>query len=83
MGDTGREHTPLALSKTQFLGNSDAKSDARNAPNTSQTLRCRKLSQNLSKLARQFPELIRLIERWPILPDNIKEAIKVLTTFLK
>jgi hypothetical protein len=78
MGDTGLEHTPLALSKTQFLRGSDAKSGARNAPNTSQTLICIKLSQNLSKLAKQFPELIHIIERWPALPQNIREAIKAL-----
>ena len=41
------------------------------------------LSQNLSELAGQFPELIHIIERWPTLPGYIKEAIKNLTQFQK
>jgi hypothetical protein len=41
------------------------------------------LSQNLSELAGQFTELIHIIERWPALPKNIKEAIKTLTLFEK
>ena len=39
------------------------------------------LLENLSELAGQFPELINIIERWPTLLNNIKEAIKALTQF--
>jgi hypothetical protein len=39
------------------------------------------LLQILSEFAGQFPELIHLIERWPTLFDNIKEAIKALIQF--
>jgi hypothetical protein len=81
MGDTGLEHPPLALSKTQFLDKGGAKSDARNAPNAPQILHYPELSQKLSELAGQFPELIHIIEKWSALPKNIKEAIKALTQF--
>jgi hypothetical protein len=81
LGRVGVEHSQLAQSKTANSTEGGAKSDARNAPNAPQILQYPDLSQNVSELAGQFPELIHIFEKWPALPNNIKEAIKALTLF--
>jgi len=65
MGDEGTEHSPLALSKTQIGVEGGAKCGAPDA--------------SPSKESRENdPDLARLIELWPKLPDEIKAAINAL-----
>jgi hypothetical protein len=64
VGDTGREHPPLEQLKTPISTSICAKSDARNAPSTSQNP--------------QDPNLAKVVERWPNLSEHIKLAINAL-----
>lgn len=64
MGRVGREHPPLEQSKAPISTSDGAKTDARNAPNIPQ------IPQN--------PDLATVVERWPELPEHIRQAIKAL-----